>query len=90
MHLAHMIPQQSPFFISFSTNVAIYNIFLQVYISDVILKLLHRDEAVWALLPHVNMNIFVMGQSIASLVEAPVTNRTMELSALFIQDGRGH
>ena len=54
------------------------------------LQLLNRDEAVRALLFNIDMNIFVMGQCVASLVEASVTNRTMELSALFIQDGRGH
>ena len=54
------------------------------------LQLLHRDEAVRALLFNIDMNIFVMGQCVASLVEASITNRTVELSAIFVQNGGGY
>ena len=85
-----MILQQSSLFVSLSTNLAIDNIFLGVNISDMTLQLLDRDETVRALLPHVDMNIFVMRQSVTSLVEASITNRAMELAAIFVHDGGDH
>ena len=85
-----MILQQSSLFVSLSTNLAIDNIFLGVNISDMTLQLLDRDETVRTLLPHVDMNIFVMRQSVTSLVEASITNRAMELAAVFVHDSGDH
>ena len=90
MYLGHMILQQSSLFISLSTNLAIDNILFGVDISNVALQLLNREETIRTLLPHVDMNIFVMSQSVTSLVEASVTNRAMELAAIFVHDGRDH
>ena len=61
-----------------------------MHISNVTLEFLDRDEAVRALLPHVDVNIFIMSQSVTSLVEASITNRAMELAAIFVNDGGDH